>query len=92
MTHTDARLSYLDDRLVYGGHTISLAFAQVTRAFPNLLTLLAWESCDHTAPVVENDRIRTEVTLLEKQAVTHGALLKLRARSWAARRSCASSR
>lgn len=85
MAHTDARLSYLGDRLVYGGHTISLAFAQVTRAFPNLLTLLAWESCDHTAPVVENDRLRTEVTVLEKHPVTHGALLKLKAQTWAAR-------
>ena len=47
--------------------------------------MLAWESCDHAAPVVENDRIRTEVTVLEKQGVTHGALLKLRARSWTAR-------
>jgi acyl dehydratase len=62
MAHTDARLSYLGDRLVYGGHTISLAFAQATRALPNLLTLLAWEDCDHTATVVENDRIREDQT------------------------------
>lgn len=85
MAHTDARLSYLGDRLVYGGHTISLAFAQVTRALPNLITLLAWDSCDHTAPVVENDRIRTEVTVLEKHALECGALLRLRAETWAAR-------
>ena len=42
MAHTDARLSYLGERLVYGGHTIFMAFAQVTRALPNLLTILAW--------------------------------------------------
>ena len=85
MAHTDSRLSYLGDRLVYGGHTISIAFAHVTRALPNLLTMLAWEACDHTAPVVENDRLRTEVTILEKRSLASGALLKLRAETWAAR-------
>jgi acyl dehydratase len=85
MAHTDARLSYLGDRLVYGGHTISTAFAQATRALPNLLTILAWEACDHTAPVVENDRLRTEVSVLEKHPLRFGAMLKLRVESWAAR-------
>jgi acyl dehydratase len=89
MAHTDARLSYLGERLVYGGHTISVAFAQVTRALPNLISLLAWESCDHVAPVVENDRIRSELELLEVVALAtqRGALLKLRALSYAARGS-----
>ncbi len=85
MAHTDARLSYLGDRLVYGGHTISLAFAQATRALPNLLTMVAWEACDHTAPVVENDRLRSEVTVVEKRPLDAGALLKLRVETWAAR-------
>ena len=85
MAHTDAGLSYLGDRLVYGGHTISIAFAQVTRALPNLLTLLAWEGCDHTAPVVEQDRLRTEVTVLSKRSLAQGALLKLHVETWAAR-------
>ena len=65
MAHTDARLSYLSERLVYGGHVIFMAFAQITRALPNLATLLAWESCNHTAPVVENDRIRTEFAVTD---------------------------
>ena len=85
MAHLDARLSHLGDRLVYGGHTISLAFAQVTRALPNLLTILAWESCDHTAPVVEGDRLRSEVTVLEKRQHADGALLRLHVETWAAR-------
>ncbi len=85
MAHTDAKLSYLGDRLVYGGHTISIAFAQVTRALPNLCTILAWDGCDHTAPVVENDRLRSEVSVLEKHALPQGALLRLRVETWAAR-------
>lgn len=85
MAHTDAKLSYLGDRLVYGGHTISIAFAQVTRALPNLATLLAWDGCDHTAPVVENDRLRSEVTVLEKHWLPQGTLLRLRTETWAAR-------
>jgi 2-methylfumaryl-CoA hydratase len=85
MTHVDARLSHLGSRLVYGGHTISLAFAQVTRAFPNLLTMLAWESCDHTAAVVEGDRLRSEVAVLDKKSHSAGGLLKLRVETWAAR-------
>jgi 2-methylfumaryl-CoA hydratase len=85
MTHVDARLSHLGSRLVYGGHTISLAFAQATRVLPNLLTILAWESCDHTAPVIEGDRLRSALTVLEKKTHAAGALLQLRIETWAAR-------
>ena len=85
MSHTDSRLSYLGDRLVYGVHVVSTAFAQVTRALPNLLTLIAWERCDHVAPALENDRLRSEVTVLEITTVPGGAILKLRAETWAAR-------
>jgi len=87
MAHTDSKLSYLGERLVYGGHTISMAFAQVTRALPDLLTLVAWESCDHVAPVVENDRLRTEVEVLERIDVPQGVLVKLHAECFASRAS-----
>jgi acyl dehydratase len=56
-THTDATKSYLGQRLVYGGHTISLVLAQVGRALPNLLQMVAWRYCDHLGPVLENDVI-----------------------------------
>jgi 2-methylfumaryl-CoA hydratase len=85
MAHTDAASSYLGERLVYGGHTISMAFAQVTRALPDLLTIVAWERCDHTAPVLENDRLRTEVEVLERTGLPAGALLKLRCETFATR-------
>ena len=58
--HTDPGASPYGQRLVYGGHTISLVFAQVSRALPRLVTILAWHICDHTGPVFEGDLIRTE--------------------------------
>jgi acyl dehydratase len=58
-THHDSRVG--GQRLVYGGHTIGLALAQVTRALPNLVTVLGWESCDHTGPVHEGDTLYGEI-------------------------------
>jgi acyl dehydratase len=55
-THHDSRVGG-GTRLVYGGHTIGLALAQATRLLPDLATVLAWESCDHTGPVHEGDTL-----------------------------------
>jgi acyl dehydratase len=84
--HTDASKSYLGKRLVYGGHTISLVLAQITRAIPNMITVLGWSGCDHTAPVVEEDLIRTEFEVVDiVQPAAGGKLLGLHAVSFAAR-------
>lgn len=85
MAHTDARSSYLGERLVYGGHVLAIAFAQVTRAMPNLLTMLAWERCDHLAPVLEGDRLRSEVTVAAKSPARSGMMLQLVIRTYATR-------
>ncbi|MDP3940133.1 MAG: MaoC family dehydratase [Deltaproteobacteria bacterium] len=85
--HTDAAASPYGRRLVYGGHTISLAAAQITRALPNLVTLIAWRSCDHTAPVFEDDALRTEVTVDAKHPMGQGGLVDLRAKVYARRGS-----
>lgn len=58
-THHDWRSG--GRRLVYGGHTIGLALAQATRLLPNLVTVLGWESCDHTGPVHEGDTVFSEL-------------------------------
>ncbi|MDP7722903.1 MaoC family dehydratase [Mycobacterium sp. TY814] len=58
-THHDSRVG--GQRLVYGGHTIGLAFAQANRLLPNLVTVLGWESCDHTGPVHEGDTLYSEL-------------------------------
>jgi 2-methylfumaryl-CoA hydratase len=77
--HTDAGASAHGRRLVYGGHTISLAASQVSRALPNLLTFVAWRSCDHTAPVFEGDILRSELRIEAKHPLPdRGGLLDLR--------------
>ncbi len=84
--HTDADASAYGRRLVYGGHTISMAGAQITRALPNLVTLLAWRACDHTAPVFEGDRLWTEVWVEDKLLTSRGGgLIDLHARVHAER-------
>ena len=70
--HTDASASPYGSRLVYGGHTISIAAAQATRALSNLVTLLAWRSCDHTAPVFEGDMLRSEVSVVALHPLGEG--------------------
>jgi len=84
--HTDAGASSHGRRLVYGGHTISTAAAQLTRALPNLVTFVAWRSCDHTAPVFEGDVLRSEFDVEARHPLADGGgLLDLRARVHAER-------
>src|SRR5579884_45423 len=75
-THHDSRVS--GRRLVYGGHTIGLALAQATRLLPNLVTVLGWQSCDHTGPVYEGDTLYSELHVESAEPVGHGGVLGLR--------------
>ncbi|MBB4665225.1 MaoC family dehydratase [Conexibacter arvalis] len=50
-------------RLVYGGHTIGIAAGHIAIALPDLATIVAWERCDHLAPVYEGDTLFTDVEL-----------------------------
>lgn len=82
--HHDRRVS--GRRLVYGGHTIGIAAAQVSRVLPDLLTIVAWHSCDHLAPVYENDTLHSETTIERTERLPSvGGLLHLRTRVWAVR-------
>jgi acyl dehydratase len=81
-THVDAAAGAHGRRLVYGGHTISVAAAQLTRALPDVVTIVAWRECKHTAPVFEGDRLSTVLTIEGKHELGHGhgaGLLDLRA-------------
>lgn len=66
MTHRDAAGGAHGKRLVYGGQTISIAAAAVATALPSLATIVAWRSCEHSAPVFEGDMLSTEVELVTK--------------------------
>src|SRR5512135_3576635 len=62
-------------RLVYGGHTIAVAAGQLSRVLPNLLTVLAWRTCDHTGPVFEGDELRSRFTIEALHRLRDGAAL-----------------
>lgn len=62
MTHRDGAAGAHGRRLVYGGQTISIAAAAAAAALPSLATIVAWRSCEHSAPVFEGDMLSTEVT------------------------------
>lgn len=83
--HSDAGATAHGRRLVYGGHTISIAASHTTRALPNLATIVAWHGCDHLGPVFEGDVLRTELTLESKEPLDEGGLVDLRAQVWAQR-------
>ncbi|HET9720832.1 MAG TPA: MaoC family dehydratase [Solirubrobacteraceae bacterium] len=83
--HSDAGATPHGRRLVYGGHTISVAAAHATRALPNLATIVAWHGCDHLRPVHEGDALRTELSLDAKHSLDEGGLVDLRACVWAER-------
>lgn len=66
-THRDGREGPGGRRLVYGGHTVGLAQASLARMLPDLLTIVAWRSCDHLAPVYEDDLLtfRAHISAVE---------------------------
>jgi len=79
--HHDSAANPTGRRLVYGGHTIGIAAAQLTRALPSLLTIVAWHSCDHLGPVFEGDTLASEVELERTEPLPDGGgLLHLRSR------------
>lgn len=85
IVHLDAGAGPDGKRLVYGGHTISIAASQITRALPGIVTIVAWRGCDHTGPVFENDLLRTDVTVERIDPVPGGGLVDLRAATYAVR-------
>lgn len=85
MTHTDAERSVYGRRLVYGGHTISMAASLLSRAIPGLVTLLGWYHCDHTAPVFEQDILRITFAVLEQTQIEGALMLKLHVEVFATR-------
>lgn len=85
MTHTDASRSVYGRRLVFGGHTIAMAAAQMSRVLPTTLTLLGWFKCDHVAPVFEEDIIATQVTIEQRVPVGDAGIAVLHVETYACR-------
>lgn len=59
-------------RLVYGGHTIGIGLAQLTRTLPNLVTVSGWRSCDHLGPVREGDTVTSSISVEGVSTVEDG--------------------
>ncbi len=78
MAHTDPSSTADGRALVYGGHTIAVAAAHLTRALPAIATIVAWDGCDHLGPVFEGDVLRTRVVVEDVSPLLDGALVSLR--------------
>jgi citrate lyase beta subunit/acyl dehydratase len=78
MTHTDGTAGAHGQRLVYGGHVIGIAASHLTKALPDLATVLAWRSCDHLGPTFEGDVLRSEITIEGLEPLADGGLLHAR--------------
>lgn len=72
------RSASAEGRLVYGGHTIGLALAQAARALPEMVTVVAWHSCNHTGPVREGDTLTSRLTVERLDPLARGHLAHLR--------------
>jgi acyl dehydratase len=70
--HTDPGSHHSGKRLVYGGHTIGIAAAQLTKVLPNLVTIIGWHHCNHLAPVFEGDVLRSTVHLEDSEPLPGG--------------------
>jgi 2-methylfumaryl-CoA hydratase len=57
--HRDAEHGQAGRRLVYGGHTLALAQASLSRSLTLDHVVIGWERCSHPAPVFEDDVLAT---------------------------------
>ena len=82
-THTDAEVAADGRRLVYGGYSISVALAQLSRAIPAAITWLGLGHCDHIAPVYEGDRLYSSFRVDSTMTAPQGILLQLAVQTFA---------
>ena len=78
--HRDSTASPYPLRLVYGGHTVALAQASLSRIFPNTATILGWHTCDHTGPVFEGDLLSFEHEIIKEKQYGKGQIRGVRSR------------
>jgi len=76
--HRDPLFGQNGRRLVYGGHTISIAQAALSRLIGGEHVVVGWESCHHPSPVFEEDLLSTAITEhLELGRLKVGSLTRL---------------
>ena len=78
--HRDVNASPYPNRLVYGGHTVALAQASLSRIFKNTATILGWHLCNHTGPVFEEDLLSFQHEVIDKQEYASGNIIAVRSR------------
>lgn len=72
LAHRDPAQGQAGRRLVYGGHTLALAQAALSRMLPGLLDVLGWQKLEHPRPVFEEDLLQTSLEVRDVQPVTGG--------------------
>lgn len=83
--HRDPARGQRGRRLVYGGHTVALAQASLSRLVPGLAAVVGWRSCDHLAPCFEDDLLSFDLTCEDILPVAGGGLIGFRLRGQAVR-------
>lgn len=76
--HRDVARGQQNRRLVYGGHTLGLAQAALSRIDPSIATVLGWHSCDHLAPVFEEDLLSFSAVLEDSLPHKEGSIAAYR--------------
>ncbi|HEY2793546.1 MAG TPA: hypothetical protein VGJ28_14375 [Micromonosporaceae bacterium] len=74
------RFAQTDGRLVYGAHVVDIAAAQLCRAFPRVVTILGWHSCDHLAPTREGDTLTSTIRVESTRSAGTGTIADLHIR------------
>jgi acyl dehydratase len=83
--HHDLRFGARGRRLVYGGHTVAVAAAQLTRALPECLYIAGWRSCEHSGPVFEGDTLTSGIDVIAVEDAGSLSVAELRVRVFAER-------
>jgi acyl dehydratase len=83
--HHDSRFGARGRRLVYGGHTVAVAAAQLTRALPECLYIAGWRSCEHSGPVFEGDTLTSGIDVIAVEDAGSLSVAELRVRVFAER-------
>tara|TARA_Y100001970_G_C14185395_1_gene832305 strand:- start:898 stop:1869 length:972 start_codon:yes stop_codon:yes gene_type:complete len=84
--HRDVEASPYPQRLVYGGHTVALAQASLSRMIPSIATIVGWHICDHLGPVFEGDLLSFQHKPVNENIFGNGRLIAIEVKAFAHRK------